>query len=359
VKVPYLVTKELVVASLRDPKHRPLPHLVAATVDDLLEATIIGSFSKIGFEVRQFLWSWPAPHRVDGKTFLVTGASSGIGRAIAENLAQRGARLWLHGRDKDRMDATRTAVMAAGAAWSEVLLSDLSTLDGVSAVAEAILQSNHKLNGLIHNAGVLHDAFGAAEDGTELTLATNVLAPFRLTTLLSPRLRKNAATIVTVSSGGMYTQRFDLDHLASDRDSYKGVTAYARTKRAQVVLAHEWARRWKVDGVKSYVMHPGWAETPGLANSLPSVARLGPLLRTPAQGADTAAWLASDGPANESSKSDGRRPRDGGIWLDRRLRRMYYLPNTYVAPSRRLRDGQDLWAWCEARSGIPEPSESQ
>ena len=353
------VTKGLIDALPRNPAYRPLRHLVAATADALLEATIIGSFSRIGFEARRRLWSWPESVRVDGKTFLVTGASSGIGRAIAENLARRGARLWLTGRDEDRMDETHTAAMAAGAEGAQVILKDLSTLEGVSAVAEAVLQANHRLDGLIHNAGILHDAFLEADDGTELTLATNVLAPFRLTTLLSSRLRKEGATIVTVSSGGMYTQRFDLDHLASERDSYRGITAYARTKRAQVELAHEWGRRWGADGVRSHVMHPGWVDTPGLAKDLPSVARLGPLLRTPAQGADTAAWLASDGPAVEVAASESRRRVDGGIWFDRRLRGAYYLPTTFVAPSRRSRGGEALWAWCEARSGLPEPSGSR
>jgi dehydrogenase/reductase SDR family member 12 len=352
------IAQELMDASPRKPAYRPLRHFLAATTDALLEATIVGSFSRIGYEVRRLLWSWPEPFRVDGKTFLVTGASSGIGRALAETLAQRGAQLWLLGRDEDRMDETRAAVMAVGAE-PKVMLSDLSTLQGVSAVAETVLQANHKLDGLIHNAGTLNEEFREADDGTELTLATNVLAPFRLTALLSSHLRKDGATIVTVSSGGMYTQRFDLDHLASNRASYRGVTAYARTKRAQVELAHEWNRRWGADGVRSHVMHPGWVDTPGLVNSLPSVARLGPLLRTPAQGADTAAWLASDGPAIETAESEGRRRLDSGIWLDRRLRGAYYLPTTFVAPSRRSRDGEALWAWCEVRSGLPELSGSK
>ena len=101
-----------------------------------------------------------------------------------------------------------------------------------------------------------------ASDGTELTVATAVLAPYRLTWLLAPALQAPGdATIVTVSSGGMYSQRFDLDHLEMGPDTYRGTTAYARAKRAQVVLSHAWARRWGVDGVASYAMHPGWVDT--------------------------------------------------------------------------------------------------
>ena len=129
----------------------------------------------------------------------------------------------------------------------------------------------------------------------------------------------------------MYTQRFDLAHLEVSADDYRGATAYARAKRAQVVLAHEWARRWGPDGVASYAMHPGWVATPGLATGLPRFARLGPLLRTPNQGADTVTWLASDGPRHDGAPE----PRPGGIWLDRRRRPEYYLPTTYRTPAQR------------------------
>ena len=96
-----------------------------------------------------------------------------------------------------------------------------------------------------------------------------------------------------VSSGGMYTERFDLDRLEMDPEHYDGVRAYARAKRAQVVLAREWSRRWSACGVASYAMHPGWVDTPGLASGLPSFTYLGPLLRRPEEGADTAVWLAA------------------------------------------------------------------
>ena len=100
---------------------------------------------------------------------------------------------------------------------------------------------------------------------------------------------------MTVSSGGMYTQPFDLDRLEMTPEAYRGTTAYARAKRAQVVLSHEWARRWGADGVASYASHPGWVDTPGLASGLPTFAKLGPLLRTPGEGADTVVWLAAGG----------------------------------------------------------------
>ena len=113
-----------------------------------------------------------------------------------------------------------------------------------------------------------------------------------------------------MSSGGQYTQALDLDDLQSPTGPWKGANVYARAKRAQVVLAREWAKRLGRRGVAVHAMHPGWADTPGVAESLPQFRRvLGPLLRTPAQGADTIVWLAS---ADEAAQHGG------GFWLDRR-----------------------------------------
>ena len=113
----------------------------------------------------------------------------------------------------------------------------------------------------------------------------------------------------------MYTQRFDLEW-SSPPDGYNGVTAYARVKRAQVVLAHEWARRWGATAWTAIAMHPGWVDTPGLAAGLPSFTRLGPLLRSPDQGADTVVWLAADGPETGLTASSARTA-EGGRHLAR------------------------------------------
>jgi NAD(P)-dependent dehydrogenase (short-subunit alcohol dehydrogenase family) len=190
-------------------------------------------------------------------------------------------------------------------------------------------------------------------------VATNVVAPFRLSCLLSPLLgHAERAVIVTVSSGGMYTQRFDVDTLEMSPDGYRGTTAYARAKRAQVELAREWSCRWGGDGVASYSMHPGWVDTPGLRESLPGLARLGPLLRNSEQGADTVVWLAADGPRSEGGK-DGSDAMLDGFWLDRRRRGEYYLPSTRLSPEEDLRRREQLWRWCAARAGIGSlPDES-
>ena len=119
----------------------------------------------------------------------------------------------------------------------------------------------------------------------------------------------------------MYTQRFDPDQIEAGPHRYRGAVAYGKAKRAQVVLSHEWARRWARHGLASYAVHPGWVATPGLAAGLPTFAKLGPLLRTPAQGADTVAWLAADEPRRTMASA----PVDG-LWHDRHRRGEYYLP---------------------------------
>ena len=126
-------------------------------------------------------------------------------------------------------------------------------------------------------------------EGHELALATHVLGPHVLTKLLP------AHRSIWVSSGGMYAQKLVTDDLEYLKSDYKGVTAYARTKRMQVVLAGEWAKR----GKHTSSAHPGWVDTPGITDSLPLFKTLTrPILRTPEQGADTFVWLAgADVPA--------------------------------------------------------------
>ncbi len=285
---------------------------------------------------------------MQGRTVLVTGASSGIGRASALGLAQLGATVWLTGRDPVRTRALEESINGAGGTARSTIL-DLSDPCAIDAFVERLGGELGHLDGLVHAAGALSREFEVNAQGVEMTVATHVLGPFRLSLRLAPLLAAATdANVITVSSGGMYTERFDLHHLVMPADHYNGVRAYARAKRAQVVLAHEWARRWSSQGIASFVMHPGWTDTPGLAHSLPNFHRLGPLLRHVNEGADTVVWLAS-GAARDVANDDA------GIWLDRRRRSAYYLPWTRPRQSTRS-EGPELWEWCLGRNGIEPPA---
>jgi NAD(P)-dependent dehydrogenase (short-subunit alcohol dehydrogenase family) len=197
---------------------------------------------------------------------------------------------------------------------------------------------------LIHNAGALTPERHVAADGTEATIASQVVGPFLLTTLLLDRLAATPPSrVITMSSGGMYAAALTVSQLQMTAEGYKGSEQYARAKRAQVTLNEMWADRWPDSGIRFHSMHPGWADTPGVDASLPTFAKvMGPLLRTPDQGADTLVWLAADDEPLESN---------GLFWLDRRPRSIHKLPTTKRTdtPERRER----LWEWVAATAGVP------
>jgi len=323
---------------------------LSRVVDAALEVTVAGSFSRAGYAVRSRLEHWRPPQSLAGRVVVVTGASSGVGRAVAEELARLGASLWLVGRDPARTEAAaRQARDVGDGAVVQPVVLDIVDAGAVREFAQRLSSVHDRLDGLVHAAGALYPEYRSAPDGNELTVATGLLAPFRLTGLLGPLLRRAGdANIVIVSSGGMYTERFDLGRLVMSPESYRGTTAYARVKRAQVVLSHEWARRWGAFGVASYAAHPGWVDTPGLASGLPSFAKLGPLLRTPAEGADTVAWLTAGAARHE------RPALTEGFFHDRHRRGEHYLP--WTARGDAATDRARLWQWCESRTGGVTPA---
>jgi NAD(P)-dependent dehydrogenase (short-subunit alcohol dehydrogenase family) len=296
-----------------------------AAVDTALDALVVPGFSRIGLAARTALlpeFTVQDPPRLDDKTVLVTGATSGIGYAAAVALARRGAAVHFLARDRGRAERARRGIAAApGAASISYGLADLEDLNSVRAFARQFRAAHARLDVLIHNAGTIHPEFSTGQAGIELTVAGQVVAPFLLTRLLMPALLTTAPSrVITVSSGGMYTQRLDPAILQLPASRYRGVTAYARVKRAQVALSHEWARRFAGTGVAFHAMHPGWVDTPGVAAALPGFRRLTrPILLTPEQGADTIVWLAAMPPERLGS---------GRFWHDRRPRPEHLLPWT-------------------------------
>jgi len=170
------------------------------------------------------------------------------------------------------------------------------------------------------------------------------VGPFVLVSGILPLLRRTGgARVISVTSGGMYTQKLDLDDLESSSGPFSGSRAYARAKRAQTALVREWARRLRGTGVTVSAMHPGWADTPGLAETLPGFYRaMRPLLRTPAEGADTIVWLATDRTGAAAS---------GALYLDRRPRPFDRIPGTRLTRA----DRRCLWDAVVRLSDAPSP----
>ncbi len=335
---------------------------LARVTDAVAEATVAPSFSRIGIGLRRRLEEWGDPPQMKGRVVLVTGATAGIGLATATALAGLGAQVHLVGRDPKRGATALAAVEAAGSGQGNLHLVDLSDPAAVCSLGERLTDTTPHLDAVVHNAGAITRTYQTTAGGEERTLATHVLGPYLLTAALAPLLfsypehgdpKGAPATIVTVSSGGMYSQRFDLGTLEAGPEGYDGVVAYARAKRAQLVLAAAWAARFAPAGVASYAMHPGWVDTPGLAEGLPRFRSLvRPLLRTPADGADTAVWLAAGGPTAQA-RAAGTIPVTTGFFHDRRLRSDQRFPVTH--PSR-PGDRERLLNWCAARTRTDTPA---
>jgi dehydrogenase/reductase SDR family protein 12 len=314
----------------------------ADVADRALEASIAGSFSRIGFAARRALGLLPPlDDRLDGRTCWVTGGSSGLGFAAASGLAQLGARVMLVVRDGGRGEEAARRIAATTGADVGVEVCDLSSLASVRALAARIEQRRDPVHVLIHNAGVLPPRRQETPEGIELTFATNVLGPFLLTELLLGRLRDAApARVLLVTSGGAYSQRLAVDDLQFRDGTFSGTVAYARSKRAELVLCEEWADRLRGSGVVVHAMHPGWSDSPGIRDALPGFSRLiGPILRTPAEGVDTLLWLASAPAAAATS---------GGFWLDRRRRPYHRLARTRESAVER----RSLVEQCAALAGL-------
>ena len=317
-------------------------------IDEALEVTDVGSFSRIGFQVRHKVFGWtpPSDGSLAGRTVLVTGPTSGLGRATADAVAALGARVILVGRSEERLARVRDELVAAhDEDRFPIVIADMGSLASIRAAVTRILETEPRLDVLIDNAGAIYPERVLGPDGREATLAILVVGPFALIGGLMPLLRMTPdARVICVTSGGQYTQAVDLDDLQWEMGTYSGPRAYAKAKRVQTALVREWARRLAGTDVTVNAMHPGWADTPGVEASLPGFYQLmGPLLRTPAEGADTILWLAT---AAEAAAQRGK------LFLDRRPRPFDRVPATRLFATDRRR----LWDLVVELSGAPDPA---
>jgi NAD(P)-dependent dehydrogenase (short-subunit alcohol dehydrogenase family) len=316
-----------------------------SALDKAADAAVIPGYTRLGHALRRGGWD-PIPEAaLEGKTVVVTGATSGLGEAAATRMAGLGAAVVIVGRNPDKAEAARGRIASAArhGGGVEVDIADLSLMEEVRNLADRLM-GRPEIHVLVNNAGLLLPERRVTAEGNEATLATNLLGHFLLTNLLIPRLVESApARIVNVTSGGMYTTRISVSDLQNE-DDYDGRVAYARTKRGQVILTEMWAERLRDRGVVVHSMHPGWADTPGVESGIPLFQKvMSPLLRTAEQGADTIVWLAA---AAEPGETTGR------FWHDREPRPTHRSSRTRETPEQRER----LWRALEELSGWNEPA---
>jgi NAD(P)-dependent dehydrogenase (short-subunit alcohol dehydrogenase family) len=265
-----------------------------------------------------------------------------LGRAAAARLAGLGARVVLAGRSRQRLSDVRDDLFrVAGEDRYPIVEVDMSSLESVRAAVRSIRDTEPRLDILVDNAGAIFPDRRETVDGIERTLAVLAVGPFALTRGLLPLLKQSPdARVIAVTSGGMYTQPVDFDDLDWQMRPFSGPRAYARAKRIQVALMREWARRLTGSTVSFNAMHPGWADTPGLAETLPGFHGLmRPLLRSVAEGADTITWLAT---------SADVRPPGGRLYLDRRPRPFDRAPQTRLTAA----DRRELWGMISRMAGV-------
>lgn len=319
-------------------KQAPLP---VRALDTLMDRSLVLGYTAIGLRVRRSLPGWPADPRpgvlVD-KDVIVTGASSGIGIATAEGLAALGATVHLVVRDEAKGERVRADLAKRHPATQlRLWRCDVGDLDDVRRFAHDFGSEIPSLHAAIHNAGIMPPERSESAQGHELSMAVHLLGPVVMTEALRPMLR--GGRVVLVSSGGAYGQKLLADDPEFLTGAYSPPTAYARSKRWQLEMLPLLADRWSLDDITTSVMHPGWADTPGVQESLPRFRAITrPVLRDDAQGADTSVWLAGAEPA----------PPTGLFWHDRRARPIDVVPTTRASQVMRATG----WAWLKQAAAL-------
>jgi retinol dehydrogenase-14 len=232
------------------------------------------------------------------KVCLITGATSGIGKATAMGLANMGASVVMVGRDRGKGEAVMAEIKErSGNASVDLMLADVSSQEEIRRLAEEFKEAYPRLDVLINNAGVFRSKRITSADGIEMTFAVNHLAYFLLTNLLLDALKASAPSrIVNVSSGDHSNATIDFDDLQGEK-GYKGAKAYSQSKLANVLFTYELARRLEGTGITANCLHPGVVGTnlgSGVSGVFGFMVRaLRPLMKSPEQGAETSIYLAS------------------------------------------------------------------
>jgi NAD(P)-dependent dehydrogenase (short-subunit alcohol dehydrogenase family) len=267
---------------------------------------------------------------------VLTGATRGIGRAAAIELARRGAEVVLVGRDPQRVrSVAQDARQIGGGVRIHALVADLALMSNVRVLAEEISGRYKRVDVLANNAGALFASRKETSEGLEQTFALNHLAPFLLTNLLRDRLA--GGRVVTTASGAHRSGRLDLDDLQSER-SYSA-RVYGTSKLCNILFTRELAKR--APELHANCFHPGVVRTGFAKNEngiWKAVATLGaPFFRSPERGARSLVWLAL---SDDAAELTGR----------------YIEDEQAVAPSTQAQDdklAQSLWERSAELVGLP------
>jgi NAD(P)-dependent dehydrogenase (short-subunit alcohol dehydrogenase family) len=199
---------------------------------------------------------------LDNKTILITGSTDGIGKETALELAQNGHQVILHGRDRQRLQQAKDEIeRISGHPVAKTILADFNSLANVKVMADQILQEVPHLDVLINNAGLYLKERIITRDGFEMTFQVNHLAPFLLTNLLLPLLKKSTpARIVTVTSALHSRAILDFENLQGEK-TFNGLEAYALSKLGNLYMSLELAERLAGSGISSNCLHPGGVDT--------------------------------------------------------------------------------------------------
>ncbi|KAK3092840.1 hypothetical protein FSP39_007804, partial [Pinctada imbricata] len=236
--------------------------------------------------------------RLDGKTVIITGANTGVGKETARDMAGRGARVIIACRDVKKGNSAADDVKAS-TKNNDVIVKklDLASLKSVREFAKDVLKSESKINILINNAGIMMCPYMKTEDGFEMQFGTNHLGHFLLTNLLLDRIKESApARIVNVSSMAHMYSSIDFENLNAEK-GYNPYTAYQKSKLSNVLFSRELSRRLEGTGVTTYSLHPGAVQTElqrhfssWIHFILHPAVRL--MFKSPMQGAQTSIYCA-------------------------------------------------------------------
>jgi NAD(P)-dependent dehydrogenase (short-subunit alcohol dehydrogenase family) len=280
---------------------------------------------------------------VTGKTCVVTGANSGIGKETALGLARMGARVVLVCRNQQKGETALAEIRReTGSSHLDLLIADVSSFGSVHALASQITQRCPRLDVLINNAGAAVARRTLSADGIELTIAGNYLGPVLLTMLLLDLLKSSAPSrIVNVSSEAHRNARLDMNDLQFERRKYSGIGAYGQSKLLMNAFTFELARRLQGTGVTANCLHPGVVATNILPADAPLIFKIvfgvmKPFLLSAKQGAAVSLYLATSSDVENVSGQ-------------------YFVKSKPAQSNSLTRDPKvaaDIWQWTEKTIGL-------